>query len=263
MAAAAVINVPNNLPERDDESPDFERLLRQIDNDDPDFNGWVQFGQYGMGVALSDHGAQRLGQSLLGATARGRQFVAITICTYYMTADANQYIALLDFFATGQYRSVLLCQDRPSNAQPPPQGYAAAMEHVLTAILANQQPVALALLEFRGVSLTMKTLHLALQCPWVVLIRCRMESPLLVLPNDSTDQNNHPTAAAAAALQNRPERGSCLHFCCHNNSFELLQAAATLKTNMTRLYLTFVAALVDWIFPVSLASSQLSPTAWT
>jgi hypothetical protein len=241
MAAAAVINVPNNLPERDDESPDFERLLRQIDNDDPDFNGMVRFGQYGMGVALSDDGAQRLGQSLLRATARGRQFVAIHICTYYMTEYAGRYSALLDFFATGQYHVVVSVQ---GEAWPtPPPEMAAAMERIAIAMMANQQRNR-PLLSSSGVSLRMQTLHLALQYPWVHLIRCRMESPFLVLPNDSTDHDNHPTAAAAAALQNRPERGSCLHLFCHNNWFEILWAAATLKTNMTRLRLSFEAAIV-------------------
>jgi hypothetical protein len=47
------------MPERDYDGPAFERLVGQLDNDDQDFNGMVQFGLEG---SLSDHRAQRLGR---------------------------------------------------------------------------------------------------------------------------------------------------------------------------------------------------------
>jgi hypothetical protein len=247
--AAAAINVPNNRPVQDDVGPNFERLRQQIDNDDPDFNGLVQL-EASRTIVLSDDGAQRLGQSLMGATARGRHFDVISICPYYMTADAGQYSALLEFFATGQYLRVFLDQDAEWPAPPPEM--LAAMEHVLTAMISNQQPAALTALHIVGMSLTMQTLHLALQCRLLVLIACRMESPLLplILPRDITDHDNHPAAAAAAQVRSSPERGSGLHLVHGDDSFGILQEATKLKTNVTSLRLSFIGAIVG---PVDLS----------
>jgi hypothetical protein len=255
---AAVMN--NNLPERNDEGPDFERLLRQIDNDDHRFNGHVGLGRLNNSCCiLSDRGAQRLGQCLLQATARGRvQFRTIYICPYYMTANAFGYSALLDFLETGQYRNVSLDQEnnRPSrHAAPeqPPGMAAAAMEHILTAMIANQQPDP-ASLTISGLSLTIPVLHLALQCQDVSLTN----SPLLqqqqqlpvVVParNDITHHDDHPAAAvaAAAALRNSPERGTdlCL-FSDNDDWFEMLRAATTLPTsNVVKLNLVFSHTMI-------------------
>jgi hypothetical protein len=189
---AAVMNVlvdPNdNLPHRDDEGPEFEHLLRQIDNDqDRDFNGMVRFGRNSI---LSDRGAQRLGQSLLGAAHR-RRFISIIISPYYMTADADRYSALLDFLATGQYHNIRLHQEAAWPAPSP--GMLAAMERIVIAMVANQ---AQAQLSITGVSLTMRLLHLALQRPHTTtLTRCRMESrspleQLLALPDDTADRDD-------------------------------------------------------------------------
>jgi hypothetical protein len=258
-----------NPSPRDDEGQGFERLLGQLDNDqDRDFNGDVEFGRMGI---LSDVGGQRLGQSMLQATARGRQFDRIRICPYYMTDDSGQYDALLEFFATGQYRCVELCHDPAWNNAPPPPppdttgiatgryrwsllqwstaqpgllppppppppsppGMLAAMEHIFTAMLANQQPpvVAEATLHIIGLSLTMPILHRALQYPRVYLFRCRMESPLqqlLVLPdNDTVDHDNSP------------ERGSYLRIGYENDWSGILKAASMVRTNVTRLFLDF------------------------
>jgi hypothetical protein len=203
--------VMDQLP-RNDEGRGFERLLGQLDDEhDQDFNGWVRFGRLGRRGVLSDHGAQRLGQSLLGAVHR-RGFHSIYISPYYMTADADQYSELLEFLASGQYCHVGLYQDA---AWPAPQpGMLAAMEHVLAAMNTNQEP-ALALLEIIGVSLTLPILHLALQCVGLRLTRCRMESPLLqqILPNDTADRDVSP------------ERGTTLNLLASNDWFGILQAA--------------------------------------
>jgi hypothetical protein len=231
-----VVNPNDNRPERDDEGPDWQDLLRQIDTDDPDFDGDVWF-EASQTIVLSDDGAQSLGQSLLGAMARdpGRQFVAIHICTYYMSANADLYSALLDFLATGQYGIVFFHQEAAWPA-PEPGRMRAAMEHIVTAMLANQQPVP-ALLEFHDVSLTMQTLQLALQHPWVNVCGCRMETLLL------TDHDNYP-ATAAAAVRNRPERGIRLCLDYQNGCIGILQAATTINTNVTSLKLSISSAIV-------------------
>jgi hypothetical protein len=238
------VNPNDNRPVRDDVGPRFERLLRQLDNnDDRDFDGRVEFGRRNV---LSDHGAQRLGQSLLRATARNphRQFRFISISPYYMTADADQYSALLEFFATGQCGKVMLCHQGPDWPAPQPPGMLAAMERIVIAMMANQQPAPLAIV---GLSLTMPMLRLTLQCRDVTLYRCRMESPLLpqISPNDTTnycdDHSAAAPAAAAAAIAaiNSPERGIHLHLVSSSDWVGILQAATALKkTNVTSLALS-------------------------
>jgi hypothetical protein len=225
----------NNLPpQRNDEGPVFERLLRRIDNDDRRFNGAVRLGRNV--CILSDPGAQRLGQCLLGATARGRvQFQSIDINPYYLTANAFQYSALLDFLTTGQYRHVSLDQNYQSWNAPEEPGMAAAMEHILNAMIANQ---VLASLTISGLSLTIPVLHLALQCPRVTLNHSPLQQQqLLVVPRINT--SDHP-AAAAAALRNSPERGSDLCLSSEENDlFVILPAATALQTNVARLNLCF------------------------
>jgi hypothetical protein len=243
----------NDLPERDDERLNFERLLRRLDNGGRDH---VQFGRHDRGV-LSDRGAQRLGQSLLRATARGRQFVTIHICPYYMSAYAHRYSALLDFFATGQYYVVALFFS-PAWPAPPPGMMRDAMEHIFTAMLANRQPAA-AELEIHGASLTMQTLQLALQYPRLNLFQCRMEESLLlqpqvVLPNDTTNCDDHlaaSAASAAATVPNSPERGICLHFGSENDWFGILKAATSLKTNVTSLSLVVTDVSIGRVVDLS------------
>jgi hypothetical protein len=214
----------SGIPERDDERLDFERLLHRLDNDDQDFDGDVEFGRDGRGV-LSDHGAQRLGQSLLRANAHGHQIHRITICPYHMTADADQYDALLEFFATGQYRSVELLGRNPLASTQPP-GMLVAMEHIAIAMMANQQQPGPALLKITKVRLTMQTLHLVLQYPWTTLVLCQMEAPLqlLVVPHNNIDHNDRS-----------PERGTTLHLGFGNDWSAILQAATILQTNVTML----------------------------
>jgi hypothetical protein len=235
----ANLNAPH--PEFDDVGPEWEELLRWIDTDDPEFDGYVWF-EASQTIVLSNAGAQRLGEILLGAMARGRRFAQVHICTYYMTANARQYSALLDFLASGQYRLVRLYQGAKWTSR---QEMRAVMEHVLTAILANRPNLANqqypATLELEGVRLTMKTLHLTLQHPRVDFSGCRMETLLL------TDHDNqYPVAAAAAAaLKNRPEQGIHLSLGYNNNDyFGILQAATAINTNVTSLRLSYNGAIV-------------------
>jgi hypothetical protein len=224
IIAVAMNVIIQNLDVRDDEGPAFEHYLRQIENNDPGFDGRVQFGRFNLS-RLSDRGAQRLGQSLLRATAdHGRRFSNIKIVPDDMTASAFQYSALLDFFETGRYR----CVDLVVYNNTPSPGTLAAIEHILTAMNTNHQPIAAELAIF-GLSLTMQILHLVLQCPRVHLGRCRMESSLrpLVLRNDTTDHDDSP------------ERGSRLCLSSDCDWFGILQAMTTLKTNVTRLALNF------------------------
>jgi hypothetical protein len=221
-----------NRPERDDEGPDFERLLDQLDHDRDLAFGFVRIGRNDV---LSDRGAERLGRSLLGFTTRngGRLFHSIGICAYYMTDNAFRYSSLLEFFATGRYGHVVMHQDTAWNA-PEPGMMAAAMGHILTAMLANPQPVATHL-NISGASLTMQSLHLANQFPEVTLVRCRMEALLqepLTLPDDTTNRDD------------RPERGSRLRLATNNDWSGILQAAATLRTNVTSVYLSFTDRIV-------------------
>jgi hypothetical protein len=234
--AAVIMNLANpnaTRPAFDDVGPEWEELLRWIDTDDPDFDGSVWF-EASQTIVLSDDGAQRLGQSLLQAMARGRQFADIHICTYYMTADADQYSALLEFLASGQYGYIFFHQEAAWPA-PEPGRMRAAMEHIVTAMLANQQPVP-AGLEFFGVTLTMPILHLALQYPSIEFFGCRMETLLL------TDHDNH--LVVAAALRNRPEQGIHLRLGNINDNLGILQAATTINTNVTSLKLSFHNAIV-------------------
>jgi hypothetical protein len=237
-----IINPPV-IPPRDDEGPDFERLLRQLDNDDPDFHGVVEFGRNGQGY-LSDRGGQRLGQSLLRATAHRRQFRFIKICTDDMTANADQYSALLEFFATGPNRNVVLVLSKGSTH---------ANQHILTAMNANPQPGNLVI---REVAMTMQTLRLALQGPrHLSLVACRMsetESPPVpppaqqVLSNDTTtNRDDYPEASAAAlVVRNNPARGSSLRLVYDNiDCIGILKAATKLHTNVTSLHLDFNAPL--------------------
>jgi hypothetical protein len=168
-----------------------------------------------------------------------------------MSANPFRYWALLDFLATGQYRYVGLGQDNEAWTAPAEPGMAAAMEHMLTAMIANQQPDP-ATLGIRGLSLTMPVLRLALQCPSMLLLQRPsvslhhspppQQQPLVVVPsNDTADRDDHAAAAAAAAaaLRNSPERGTNLSPCSNNDGFEMLQAATTLQTNVARLDLCF------------------------
>jgi hypothetical protein len=213
-----------------------ERLLRQLDDHDQYFDGLVEFGPFGRGV-LSDRGAQRLGQSLLGAAHR-RIFLSIKISTFYMTADAAQYSALLDFFKTAEYEKVELFQVDPpalnATPAPPPPGMLAAIERIVIAMRANRQPAA-AELELTGVCLTIKTLHLALQCSDLTLGRCQMESQpqlLAELPDDTVDRDDSP------------EQGCCLQLNSNNDWIGILQAATMVKTNVTSLQLFFTDPIV-------------------
>jgi hypothetical protein len=220
----SIIAAAMDLPEREDEGPDFERLLSKLDNDhDPDPIIMVHFGQKGV---LSDRGAERLGRSLLGAKARnaGRRFSIIGMCPYFMTENASRYSSLLEFFATGQYYHAGLYQDAAWNAPEP--GMAAAMAHILTAMLANpEQP---ANLTISGLSLSKQSLYLANQFLEVTLVDCRMEAPLqqlqpMVVPRDTAEPS--------------PARGSRLRLASNNDWSGILQAQATLKTNVTSLFL--------------------------
>jgi hypothetical protein len=233
MAAAAINNRMIYRPKRNDEHPEFERLLRRLDNEhDRYFVGDVWLGPF-VSFVLSDHGAQRLGRSLLRAKANGCRISRIKICPYYMTADAGQYSALLDFFAIGQYYVVL---ENPNPEWPAP-GMRSAMEHLLAAMLTNRQ-LAAAEVEIQGASLRMQTLHLVLQCPRLTINGCRMA----VLPNDTTDEN---PAASTAALRISPERSSTLHLSFENDWFGILQAATMLETpNVASLHLYFWDAIV-------------------
>jgi hypothetical protein len=251
----------NNLPRRNDEGPGFERLLRWIDDDDHRFNGHVRLGFNN--CVLSDRGAQRLGQSLLGATARGCPlFHSISICPYYMTANAFQYWALLDFLATGQYRHVGLQQHNETRNAPEQPGMAAAMEHMLTAMIANQQPDYLVI---SGLNLTIPVLRLVLQCRGAHL--SLYDSPLqqqllaVVPSNDMADRDDHPAAAAAAAaaLRTIPERGTNLSLATHNGIwFNMLQAATTLQTNVASLRLCFAHPMIVGRFDFSILTGFLT-----
>jgi hypothetical protein len=218
----------NQPPRNDDEGQGFANLLRRIDEDVQLFHGRVPF-------VLSDRGEQRVGQSLLGATARGRPFWFIEICPYYMTANAFQYSALLEFLTIGQYAHAELYLDAEWPAPPP--GMLAAMEHMVTAMIANPQPAA-AILVITEMTLTMSLLNLALQRPRVVLKHCQMESsPLqqqparvLLLPIDAADRDDSP------------EQGTTLQLTSCNDWSGILQALV--KTNVTSLHLDFYHPIV-------------------
>jgi hypothetical protein len=218
------MNVVNpNANERDGEGPDFERLLRQLDDDDSNFHGLVEFGQKGIGF-LDDRAAQRLGQSLLLAMYHRRQFRLIKISAKYMSPNADRYSALLEFFATAPNRDVVLVLQR---------GNVGANEHILTAMKANPQPGNLVII---GLVLKMQTLHLALQGPRLLsLVECRMHRtksppplPQQVLPNDTTTNRDDSS-----------ERGTCLRIVYNKDCFGILEAATKLKTNVTSLRLDF------------------------
>jgi hypothetical protein len=223
----------NQPPRNDDEGPDFAHLLRRIDDDVQTFHGRVPF-------VLSDRGAQRVGQSLLGATTRGRPFWFIEICPYYMTANTFQYSALLEFLTIGQYAHAELYLDDAAWPAPPP-GMLAAVEHMVTAMIANQQQPMAAVLVITEMTLTMSLLNLALQRPRVVLKHCQMESSpqqqparVLLLPIDAADRDDSP-----------PERGTTLQLTsCNDWSGILQQAATTIKTNVTSLHLDFYHPIV-------------------
>jgi cell division septation protein DedD len=250
-AAVVTMNVvnPNDHTPRDYLGLDFFRLLRLLDND-PDFHGSVEFGRNGRGV-LSDHAAQRLGQSLLRATHHSR-FRRIKICTYYMTGDAHQYSALLEFFATGPTRNVMLVLYK---------GRTHANEQILTAMKANPQPGNLRIV---GMSrLKMQTLQLALQGPQGVAFdqcrMCRTESQQ-VLVNDTTNRDDHDAASAAAlVVRNSPERGSYINLLNNKDSYGILKAATTLKTNVTSLVIDFndpISRQFDYSSLISFVTAQ-------
>jgi hypothetical protein len=223
---------------RENVGPGFEHLLPRLDNDDREFYVSVEFGRDGWSAKVD----QRNDQAVPSVTVQYRRFSYIERPPYYKTADAGQYFALLDFMAAGQYRRVSLYQNPPATTAPPPPGTHAMMEHILTSIIANQQPVAAQFI-IRDLSLTIQSLDLALQYPDVVtLVRCRMvESPLQLVPRVA---DQHP--AAAAALRDSPERGSTLRISSINDWRGILQAATRLQTNVTslQLYLNFTDPIV-------------------
>jgi hypothetical protein len=234
------------------EGPGFEHLRRE----EFMFSVHVEFGRDEWGATVKV--LRRAPGVLQCVTAQCRRFRYIETPPYYMSADdAGQYFALLDFIATaGQYRKVFLHDHRTGtswNAQPP--GMRTAMEDIVTAMI----PVAEAQLHIIGVSLTLPMLHLALQCPHVLLCRCGMASrplppqpaALLVLPrNDAT-----------ADRDDNPERGGTtlqITTCAYWR--EILQAATTIKSNnvINHLHLDFdrlklgggrldISTLIKWI----------------